>query len=79
MKITKMDYAATGAFSQTIADYLSRNEQLRDFYQRFPTVEAFEAQLNEKAFSKAQRQTLHQALQEQYHRSRHSPERAAKH
>ncbi|ARS37908.1 bacillithiol biosynthesis cysteine-adding enzyme BshC [Pontibacter actiniarum] len=66
MKITKIDYAATGAFSQTITDYLCRGEQLRPFYNHFPTVEAFEAQLKEKSFSEAQRQTLHQALQEQY-------------
>jgi bacillithiol biosynthesis cysteine-adding enzyme BshC len=66
MKITKMDYAATGAFSQTIADYLCRGEQLHDFYNHFPTVEAFEAQIKEKSFGEEQRQTLHQALQEQY-------------
>ncbi len=66
MKMTTMDYAATGAFSQTIADYLCRGEKLRPFYNHFPTLEAFEAQLKEKSFSEAQRQILHQALQEQY-------------
>ncbi|GAB3824004.1 hypothetical protein GCM10028895_31690 [Pontibacter rugosus] len=66
MKITKIDYAAISAFSQTITDYLCRGEQLRPFYNHFPTLEAFEAQLKEKSFSEAQRQTLHQALQEQY-------------
>ncbi|RDV13912.1 bacillithiol biosynthesis cysteine-adding enzyme BshC [Pontibacter diazotrophicus] len=66
MKITKVDYAATGAFSQTISDYLSRSEPLQAFYNRFPTAEAFEAQIKEKDFSEAQRQTLYQALQEQY-------------
>ncbi|WP_082815155.1 bacillithiol biosynthesis cysteine-adding enzyme BshC [Pontibacter akesuensis] len=66
MKITKMDYAATGAFSDTVRDYLCCSEQLQPFYNHFPTLEAFEAQLKEKSFSEAQRQTLHQALQEQY-------------
>jgi bacillithiol synthase len=66
MKITKVDYAATGAFSQTIADYLSQSEKLRPFYHRFPTLKAFEEQIKEKQFSEAQRHTLHQALQEQY-------------
>ncbi|MBB6609841.1 bacillithiol biosynthesis cysteine-adding enzyme BshC [Pontibacter sp. Tf4] len=66
MKITKMDYAATGAFSQTIADYLSQNEKLKPFYNRFPTIAAFEAQLQEKGFGQEQRQVLHKALQEQY-------------
>ncbi|WP_299984316.1 bacillithiol biosynthesis cysteine-adding enzyme BshC [uncultured Pontibacter sp.] len=66
MKITKVDYAATGAFSQTIADYLSQSEKLKTFYHRFPTLEAFGEQIKEKQFSEAQRHTLHQALQEQY-------------
>ncbi len=66
MKITEMEYAATGAFSQTIADYLGRSEQLRPFYNHFPSIEAFEAQLKEKRFSPEQRQTLCQALQQQY-------------
>ncbi|MDX5419790.1 MAG: bacillithiol biosynthesis cysteine-adding enzyme BshC, partial [Hymenobacteraceae bacterium] len=66
MKITKVDYAATGAFSQTIADYLSQSEKLRSFYHRFPTSEAFGEQLQEKNFTAEQRHTLCQALQEQY-------------
>ncbi|WP_255345322.1 bacillithiol biosynthesis BshC [Pontibacter sp. BAB1700] len=66
MKITKVDYAATGAFSQTIADYLSQSEKLKTFYHRFPTLEAFSEQIKEKQFSVAQRHTLYQALQEQY-------------
>ncbi|MCJ8163888.1 bacillithiol biosynthesis cysteine-adding enzyme BshC [Pontibacter sp. E15-1] len=66
MKITTTDYAATGAFSQTISDYLCRSEKLRPFYNHFPTLEAFGAQLQEKSFGEAQRHTLHQALQEQY-------------
>ncbi|MCX2741960.1 bacillithiol biosynthesis cysteine-adding enzyme BshC [Pontibacter anaerobius] len=66
MKITKLDYAATGAFSKTITDYLCCSEQLQPFYNRFPTLETFGTQLKEKSFSGAQRKTLHQALQEQY-------------
>jgi len=66
MKITKMDYAATGAFSQTITNYLTQNEKLKPFYSRFPTIDAFEAQIAEKSFSQEQRQMLHKALQEQY-------------
>ncbi|MBF9252890.1 bacillithiol biosynthesis cysteine-adding enzyme BshC [Pontibacter sp. 172403-2] len=66
MKVTKMDYAATGAFSQTIHDYLSRSKELQPFYNHFPDLEAFEAQLKEKSFSQEQRRTLHQALQQQY-------------
>lgn len=66
MKITKMDYAATGAFSQTIADYLAQNEKLQPFYNRFPTIAAFEAQIQEKSLNPEQREVLHKALQEQY-------------
>lgn len=66
MKITKIDYAATGAFSQTVTDYLSRSEKLQPFYNRFPDLNAFKAQLEEKDLSQEQRQVLHQALKEQY-------------
>ncbi|SIT90147.1 bacillithiol biosynthesis cysteine-adding enzyme BshC [Pontibacter indicus] len=66
MKITKVTYAATGAFSQTIADYLAQSEKLQAFYHRFPTLEAFGEQLREKQFTEAQRHTLYLALQEQY-------------
>ena len=66
MKVTKMDYATTGAFSKTVADYLCQDEKLMPFYNRFPALVSFEAQLKEKTFSEAQRQTLHQALQQQY-------------
>ncbi|WP_242926450.1 bacillithiol biosynthesis cysteine-adding enzyme BshC [Pontibacter vulgaris] len=66
MKITKMDYAATGAFSQTITDYLAQNEKLKPFYNHFPSIDAFEAQIKEKEFTVKQRQVLHKALQEQY-------------
>ncbi|RAU84094.1 bacillithiol biosynthesis cysteine-adding enzyme BshC [Pontibacter arcticus] len=66
MKQATIEYAATGAFSQTITDYLSQNEKLKPFYSRFPTVAAFEAQLKEKSFSEKQRQVLYNALQQQY-------------
>src|SRR5690606_24624959 len=62
----KIDYASTGAFSNTITDYLNRSEKLQEFYNHFPTAAAFKAQLQEKTFTQEQRQTLHQALQEQY-------------
>ncbi|WP_377469456.1 bacillithiol biosynthesis cysteine-adding enzyme BshC [Pontibacter silvestris] len=66
MKITKIEYAATGAFSKTITDYLCRSEKLRPFYNHFPSLDAFEAQIKEKSFSLEQRQALHKALQRQY-------------
>jgi bacillithiol synthase len=66
MKITKMDYAATRAFSKTIADYLCQDEALKPFHNHFPTLEAFEVQIKEKNFEAVQRETLHKALQEQY-------------
>ncbi|MFD2513116.1 bacillithiol biosynthesis cysteine-adding enzyme BshC [Pontibacter locisalis] len=66
MKITKIGYAATGAFSQTVTDYLCCNEKLQPFYNHFPSPEAFGAQLKEKDFSEEQRHTLFAALQQQY-------------
>ncbi|MET3539595.1 bacillithiol biosynthesis cysteine-adding enzyme BshC [Pontibacter aydingkolensis] len=66
MKVIRMDYAATGAFSKTVTDYLCQSEKLLPFFNRFPTLDAFEEQIKEKKFSKEQRQALHQALQQQY-------------
>jgi bacillithiol synthase len=67
MKITKIDYADTGAFSSLITDYLAQDYQLQDFYDRFPTVENFKEQIAAKApFPQEKREVLHQELSRQY-------------
>ncbi|TGE27542.1 bacillithiol biosynthesis cysteine-adding enzyme BshC [Hymenobacter metallicola] len=68
MPLHHLSYAATGAFSSFIADYITQNPALQSFYHRFPRLEEFGAQIAEKqaAYSPAARQRLVAALREQY-------------
>lgn len=59
--------AATGQFSTFFTDYISQHPALSPFYSRFPTLDAFKAQIQEKKnFPAANRQTLLQVLDRQY-------------
>jgi bacillithiol biosynthesis cysteine-adding enzyme BshC len=68
MSVTTLRYADTGSFSPLIADYLGRRPELSQYYHRFPTLEEFAAQLEEKkaAYSPEARQRLVTTLREQY-------------
>lgn len=68
MSVTTLPYAATGAFSSLLTDYLAQKEALTPFYHRFPTVENVAAQMQEKqrAYSPEARQRLVAALRTQY-------------
>jgi hypothetical protein len=43
-----LPYAATGAFSGLLTDYLTQKPALAPFYHRFPELASFPAQLAEK-------------------------------
>lgn len=62
------DYAATGAFSALVTDYLARAPHLAPFYHRFPALEHFADQIREKAaaYPAAQRATLATEVRRQY-------------
>lgn len=66
MKISSLDYSATGAFSPLLTDYLQQHSALQPFYNRFPTPENFAAQLQEKQFTLEQRSLLCGELAAQY-------------
>ncbi|MBC6611064.1 bacillithiol biosynthesis cysteine-adding enzyme BshC [Hymenobacter sp. BT507] len=68
MPVTTLSYADTGAFSKLITDYLAQHEALTPFYHRFPTMENFAAQIEEKqaAYPSEARQRLVEALRAQY-------------
>ncbi|TYZ13484.1 bacillithiol biosynthesis cysteine-adding enzyme BshC [Hymenobacter lutimineralis] len=68
MSVTTLRYADTGAFSPLLIDYLARHEALAPFYHRFPALEEFAAQLEEKRSSYAAeaRQRLVTDLRRQY-------------
>lgn len=61
-------YAHSAFFSPLIRDYLLEKEAVRDLYNRFPSLENFKAQLEEKAsnYPFAYREILANALTEQY-------------
>ena len=54
----------TNYFSSLICDYLDEHQELQPFYNRFPKLENFKDQINEKAtsYSTANRNVLFSAL-----------------
>jgi len=68
MDIDCLPFKKTGYFSTLICDYLDQKEDLKQFYNRFPSIENFEDQINEKAqhFPQEHRDVLYDALQRQY-------------
>ena len=66
MKISQLDYSATGAFSNLVTDYLQQNAALQPFYNRFPSPNNFKDQIQEKHFTPEQRLLLCQELGAQY-------------
>ncbi len=70
MNITDISFKATGFFSKTVADYLDETESLKPFYNRFPNLENFKDQIEEKSKSSnnsvEQRKRLVSVLEKQY-------------
>ena len=64
-------YQNSGYFSSLIVDYLDQKSSLNSLYNRFPTIENFEAQITEKAanYNQENRKLLVAALQKQYQNS----------
>jgi len=63
-----ISYKSTGYFSKLICNYLAEAETLKPFYNRFPKLESFKAQIEEKSasFKVENRKALVAALKEQY-------------
>ena len=51
MSITTIPYPETGYFSKLVCDYLDEKPELQSFYHRFPNLENFEKQFEEKSRS----------------------------
>ncbi len=68
MDIDCLPFKNTGYFSKLICDYLDQKEELQSFYNRFPTLENFKGQIEEKgnSFPDAHREVLYSSLQNQY-------------
>ena len=69
--MSTIPFRATSYFSSFICDYLEKNSDLKPFYNRFPSVDNFAAQIEEKRHSelvsKSHRTILVEVLQKQYH------------
>lgn len=63
-----ISFKDTGYFSKLICDYLAESETLKPFYNRFPKLENFKAQIEEKSvsFKQETRTVLVDVLHEQY-------------
>src|SRR5690606_22085974 len=61
-------FKKTGYFSDLICDYLAEDEALKPFYNRFPTLENFKGQIEEKkqSFPKENRNILVNSITNQY-------------
>ena len=68
MDCTQIPYKETGYFSKIMLDYLEEKESIKPFYHRFPSIENFEAQIQEKSgsFPLENRKVLVSALEHQY-------------
>ena len=63
-----ISYQNSGYFSKLIVDYLNQEPAVRSFYHRFPTLENFKLQIEEKAasFPVENRKKLVASLKRQY-------------
>jgi len=68
MPSTGIPFRDTNYFSSLICDYLDQKIDLKSFYNRFPSLDNFEAQIHQKkeAFSDRNREVLVDALMHQY-------------
>jgi bacillithiol biosynthesis cysteine-adding enzyme BshC len=68
MKITHIPFQQTGFFSKTMQDYLNQSDQMQPYYHRFPNIEGFQQQIQEKKsfFPSASRAILADVLTQQY-------------
>lgn len=68
MDVDCIPFKETGYFSKLICDYLDQKKELDPFYNRFPTPENFQAQIEEKAknFPQSHRKILVESIQAQY-------------
>ncbi|MBY0434768.1 MAG: bacillithiol biosynthesis cysteine-adding enzyme BshC [Cyclobacteriaceae bacterium] len=68
MKLQKVPFRSTHAFTEFFLKYIEQVPTLQPFYSRYPTVENFRSQIVEKAneFSAEKRNVLVASLQDQY-------------
>lgn len=68
MQHIKIPFKDTKIFSPFFLDYIHQKDSLKKFYNRFPSITEFKAQIQDKqkSFSDQSRNALHTCLKEQY-------------
>ena len=66
MSLEKVNLEQTNLFSSIIIDYVNNNENLKEFYQDFPSIENFKKNIDSKQFSVENRNVLVNELKLQY-------------
>ena len=66
--------ASTGQFSSLFLDYLGQKDSLKPFYNRFPDIQSFQQQIEERTFDAQKRTTLVDALERQYQHIAYKPD-----
>jgi bacillithiol biosynthesis cysteine-adding enzyme BshC len=65
-KIHKISFQETGQFSTLFLDYIKGDQNVKRFFNLYPTLDNFEVQFKNKKFSDQKRKNLHLALKQQY-------------
>ena len=65
MKVVNIPYQQTKKFTHLVNDYLSKSDKLHDFYNRYPSLENFSAQWEEKSKYNIDRKLLVEVLNDQ--------------
>lgn len=68
MQVQRIPFETTQSFNQFFIDFVNQKESLQHFYHRYPKVESFKAQAEEKSksYTAQTRQVLVSSLQKQY-------------
>jgi bacillithiol biosynthesis cysteine-adding enzyme BshC len=66
MKVACIDFSETGLFAPIYNDFIHQKEELKKFYHRYPSIEAFQDQIQEKSDHKIDRDALVKVLESQY-------------
>ncbi len=66
MKVACIDFSETGLFAPIFTDFIQQREELKKFYHRYPSLESFEAQIEEKSQYRINRKQLVEVLETQY-------------
>ena len=61
----KLSYHQTKKFTHLVNDYLSNSDDIQNFYNRYPSLENFSAQWEEKSNHKIDREVLVEVLNDQ--------------